>query len=86
MPGNRLATFSLTTSSSSANASPGSPAIDAGMGMKRASTSGSLTRAKRVRPSCSTTTARFMLRFEMNGNGCPGSNASGVSTGWMFRR
>ena len=54
--------------------------------MKRASTSGSLTRANRVRPSCSTTTARFMLRFEMNGNGCPGSNASGVSTGWMFRR
>jgi hypothetical protein len=32
-------------------------------------------------PPWRTTTARFMLRFEMYGNGCPGSNASGVSTG-----
>ena len=32
-----------------------------------------------------TTTAKFLLRFEMNGNGCPGSKASGVSTGQISR-
>ena len=53
--------------------------------MKRGSTGGSLMRANFVRPSCLTATARFLLRLEMCGNGCPGSNASGVSTGAISR-
>ena len=44
---------------------------------------GTFTRANLVRPPCLTRTARFMLRFEMYGNGWPGSKASGVSTGKM---
>ena len=42
-------------------------------------------RANFVRPSCLTATARFLLRLEMCGNGCPGSNASGVRTGAISR-
>ncbi len=53
--------------------------------MKRGSTSGTFTRANRVWPACLTTTARFRLRFEMKGNGWPGSNASGVSAGKISR-
>ena len=52
---------------------------------KRGSTGGSLMRANFVRPSCLTATARFLLRLEMCGNGCPGSKASGVSTGAISR-
>ena len=44
---------------------------------------GTLTRANLVRPPCFTRTARFMLRFEIYGNGWPGSK-SGVSTGKMW--
>ena len=51
--------------------------------MKRGSPPGILTRANLVRRLCRTTTAKFLLRFEMNGNGWPGSNASGVSSGKM---
>ena len=51
--------------------------------MNRGSLSGTLTRANFVRPLCRTTTAKLWLRFEMYGNGWPGSNASGVSTGQM---
>ena len=57
-----------------------------GTGTKRGSMSGTLTRANLVRPPCFTTTARFLLRFEMYGNGWPGSNASGVRTGKMSVR
>ena len=57
----------------------------AGSSMNRGTIGGSLTRANFVRPSCLTTTARFLLRFEMYGNGWPGSNASGVSTGAISR-
>ena len=53
--------------------------------MNRGSTSGSLTRANFVRFPCLTTTAKFLLRFEINGNGWPGSNASGVRTGQISR-
>ena len=52
-----------------------------GTGMKRGSPGGSLTRANLVRRSCRTTTAKFLLRFEISGKGCPGSKASGVSSG-----
>ena len=55
-----------------------------GSAMKRGSMPGTLTRANLVRPPCRTRTARFMLRFEMYGNGWPGSNASGVRTGKMW--
>ena len=85
-PGNSMPICSLTTSSRKTNVSPGLPASCAGNGMNRGSTSGSLTRANRVRPAWLTTTARFMLRLEMYGNGCPGSNARGVSTGCTFLR
>ena len=43
-----------------------------GIAMKRGSIPGTLTRANLVRPLCLTRTARFMLRFEMYGNGWPG--------------
>ena len=46
---------------------------------------GTFTRANLVRPPCCTATARLVLRLETNGNGCPGSNASGVSTGKTSR-
>ena len=52
-----------------------------GTAMNRGSMSGTFTRANFVRPLCRTTTARFLLRFEMYGNGWPGSKASGVRTG-----
>ena len=41
----------------------------AGSATKRGSRSGTFTRANFVRPLCSTTTARFLLRFETSGNG-----------------
>ena len=52
-----------------------------GSATNRGRRSGTFTRANFVRPLCSTTTARFLLRFETSGNGWPGSNASGVRTG-----
>ena len=50
-------------------------------GMKRGRSGGIFTRANFVRRCCRTTTAKFLLRFEITGNGWPGSNASGVSSG-----
>ena len=50
-------------------------------GMKRGSSGGILTRANLFRRPWRTTTAKFWLRFEMNGKGWPGSNASGVNNG-----
>ena len=54
-------------------------------GRNRGSSGGTLTRAKRVSPvsGSRTVTARLSDRFEMYGNGCAGSTASGVSTGKM---
>ena len=51
--------------------------------ISRGSTSGTLTRAKRVSPveGSRTVTPTDRDRFEMYGNGCPGPTASGVSTG-----
>ena len=73
------------TSSRKTNVSPVDGLSDSGIGTNRGSTSGTLTRANFVRPPWRTTTAKFLLRFEMNGNGWPGSNASGVSTGQISR-
>ena len=84
VPGKSDSTLAQTTSSMKAKASP-PPASAAGSSMNRGTTGGSLTRANLVRPSCLTTTARFLLRFEMCGNGWPGSKASGVSTGAISR-
>ena len=51
-------------------------------GTSRGSESGTLTRAKRSSPLASRrSTPRLWLMLEMCGNGRPGSNASGVSTG-----
>ena len=49
---------------------------------------GTFTRANFVSPVSGffTSTARFRERFERNGNGWPGSTASGVRTGRTFRR
>ena len=57
-----------------------------GSSRKRGSSGGTLTRAKRSSPVAEsrTVTARFSDRFEMYGNGCAGSTASGVSTGKML--
>ena len=53
---------------------------------KRDSSGGTFTRAKRCsRLPSVTITPRFSDRLEMYGNGCPGSTASGVSTGKMSR-
>ena len=57
------------TSSRNANVRPPFGAMFSGTGTKRGSMSGTLTRANLVRPPCFTTTARFLLRFEMYGNG-----------------
>ena len=64
---------------------PGCRLSASGIGMNRGSTSGTFTRANFVRLPCRTTTAKFLLRFEMSGNGWPGSNASGVRTGQISR-
>ena len=51
-------------------------------GTSRGSESGTLTRANRSSPLASrSSTPRLWLMLEMCGNGRPGSNASGVSTG-----
>ena len=49
----------------------------------RSRSGGTFTRAKRIRRSAGSRsqTARLSDRFEMYGNGCPGSTASGVRTG-----
>ncbi len=73
--------FAWITSSAKTNVCPSPPAMFSGSCTKRGSTSGTLTRANFVRLPWRTTTAKFLLRFEISGNGCPGSNASGVSTG-----
>ena len=65
------------TPSSAAAASAG-----AATGTRRGRESGTLTRAKWSSPWPSrTSTPRLWLMLEMCGNGRPGSNASGVSTG-----
>ena len=53
------------------------------VGTQRRRVLGTLTRANRSSASAGSriSTARFSDRSEMNGNGCPGSTASGVSTG-----
>ena len=84
-PGNRDWTLPQTTSSRNANVAGAMPSRS-GTPMNRGTIGGSLTRANFVRPSCFTATARFLLRFEMCGNGWPGSNASGVSTGAICAR
>ena len=64
---------------------PSSPIVapaGAGTGTSRGSVSGTLTRAKCSSPLASrASTPRLWLMLEMCGNGRPGSNASGVSTG-----
>ena len=77
----QLAEVQRITSSSSAKVRPRLPVSCGGTGTKRGSTSGTFTLANRVRPSPLTTTAKFLLRFEMYGKGCPGSKARGVRTG-----
>ena len=65
--------------------SSGTKRSPSGSSTNRGSSDGTFTRAKR-RSSDSgsrTITARFSDRFEMYGNGWPGSTASGVSTGKM---
>ena len=68
------------TSSSSTSRVPASSA-----GTSRGSSGGTFTRAKCSAPvaSSATTTARLSDRPEMYGNGCAGSTASGVRTGWI---
>ncbi len=63
--------------------SSGTKRSPSGSGTKRGSSGGTFTRANRSSPldGSRTTTARFSDRFEMYGNGCAGSTASGVSTG-----
>ena len=79
--GNSAWMLALITSSMKTNVSvPGADSA-AGSSTNRGRLRGTFTRANLVRPPCCTATARFVLRFETNGNGCPGSNASGVSTG-----
>ena len=79
MPGNSASRCAAITCSSGTKRSP------SGSATKRGSSGGTLTRAKRRSPviGSRTTAARFSDRFEMYGNGCAGSTASGVSTGKM---
>ncbi len=65
VPGNSSWMLRSITSSRNANVIPGLRLIVSGSGMNRGSMSGTLTRANLVRPPCFTTTARFLLRFEM---------------------
>ncbi len=77
MPGNSESRWAAMTCSSGTKRSP------SGIITKRGSAGGTLTRAMRPSPdagSCTSTT-RLRDRFEMYGNGWPGSTASGVSTG-----
>ncbi len=66
VPGKSSCTLCRMTSSRNTKVEPsaGAPAAG-GTGTKRGSMSGTLTRANFVRPPCRTTTAKFMLRFEM---------------------
>ncbi len=77
MPGNSESRWAEMICSSGTKRSP------SGMTTKRGSAGGTLTRAMRPSPETgsSTSTTRFSERFEMYGNGWPGSTASGVSTG-----
>ena len=77
MPGNSAPRLTPITSSIGTKCS-GRPA-----GTQRGSDFGTFTRAKCSAPVCGsrTRTASDSDRFEMYGNGCPGSTASGVSTG-----
>ena len=77
-PGTGVESCAAITCSSGTKRSP------SGSGRNRGSSGGTFTRAKRrssgvgvARPA----TPRFSDRFEMYGNGWPGSTASGVSTG-----
>ena len=69
------------TCSNGTNRSP------SGITTNRGSTGGTFTRAIRCSPvpGSPTSTRRFSDRLEMYGNGCPGSTASGVSTGKIWR-
>ena len=77
IPGNSWPRWAAITCSSGTNRSP------SGITTNRGSRSGTLTRANRRSPVTGSrrSTARFSERFEMYGNGWPGSTASGVSTG-----
>ena len=79
MPGNSASRCAAITCSS------GTKRVRPGSATKRGSSGGTLTRAKRCSPVAGsrTATARLSERFEMYGNGCAGSTASGVSTGKM---
>ena len=78
MPGKSMSRWAAITSSSATNRQEPSP-----VSTQRSRVSGTLTRAKRCsEPTGSRIkTARLSERSEMNGKGCPGSTASGVSTG-----
>ena len=80
MPGNTSSRCAAMTSSSRTSRVPPSSA-----GSSRGSSGGTLTRAKCSAPfaSSATTTARLSDSPEMYGNGCAGSTASGVRTGWI---
>ena len=77
MPGNSASRCAAITCSS------GTKRELPGTATNRGSSGGTFTRAKRSSPvlASRTTTARLSDRFEMYGNGCAGSTASGVSTG-----
>ena len=77
IPGKSWPRWAAITCSSGTNRSP------SGMTTNRGSRSGTFTRANRRSPVTGSrrSTARFSERFEMYGNGWPGSTASGVSTG-----
>ena len=77
MPGNRRSRCAAITCSIGTNR------VSSASGRNRGRTGGTFTRAKRSSPVCGsrTCTARLSDRFEMYGNGCDGSTASGVSTG-----
>ena len=77
--------LALMTSSMKTNVNVPGADSDGGSSTNRGRLRGTFTRANLVRPPCCTATARFVLRLETNGNGCPGSNASGVSTGKTSR-
>ena len=85
-PGKSRSTFAAIMSSrkTNSNRSPGIlPAPVPGTAIRRGKEpTGTLRRANRVWPSqLRTSTARLSERFEMNGNGCEASKASGVSAG-----
>ncbi len=87
VPGNSARTLRRMMSSRNTKVVPGDAIRPVGSGTSRGSMPGTFTRANLMRPPWRTRTARFMLRFEMNGNGWPGSKASGVRTGktWVSK-